>query len=119
MKVIAIISLLLAACAPATDLIQHGNTRIQFTQTQNQWGENITAVTQCAQLENGFCPKDAPTQFVVTSGKLPGLVSAGMQAGAVLGGSVIIADGLRGSKSTINQKNHNRTDVRASTVNPR
>jgi len=116
---LACLCLILAGCLPSTDLVRHGNQNLQFTQTYNQWADNIIAVTPCDVLDNGYCPKDAPTQIVVMPGKMPSLVGAGIQAGAVLGGSAIIAGGLKASKSTVTQKNSNRNDVRASTVNPK
>jgi hypothetical protein len=114
-----VIAVLVAGCAPSTDIIQHGNKKLQLTQTYNQWADNIVAVTECDKLYNGYCPDSAPTQIVVMSGKLPGVVGAGLTSAAMLGSAAIINDGLKGSKSKINQNNTNRNDVRASTVNPR
>ena len=111
--------LMLAGCMPTTDMIQHGNKRIQVTDMRNQWHDNVIAVTECAELDNGYCPKSAPTQFVVMSGKFPGIVGAGLTSAAMVGSSFVIRDGLKGSKSSVTQKNSNRNDVRASTVNPK
>jgi hypothetical protein len=111
--------MLLSACSPNTEIVQHGNIKIQMTQTQNQWADNMVAVTTCEQFENGFCPKDAPTQIVIMSGKMPGIVGAGLTSAAMVGSSFVIRDGLKGSKSNVTQKNSNRNDVRASTVNPK
>lgn len=112
-------TLFLVACAPSTDLVQHGNKYLQVTQTHNQWADNIVAVTPCDKLYNGFCPESAETNVVVMSGKLPGIVGAGLTSAAMLGSAAMVRDGLRGSKSNVIQKNSNRNDVRASTVNPK
>lgn len=108
-----------AGCLPSTDIVRHGNINLQITDLHRQWDDNVIAVTPCEQLYNGYCPKDAETQFVVMSGKLPGIVGAGLTSAAMLGSAAIINDGLKGSKSNVTQKNTNRNDVRASTVNPK
>jgi hypothetical protein len=114
-----VIAVLVAGCAVQTETYQFGNDHIQLMQTQNLWNDNAVVYTDCPKLYNGFCPEGSPKQVVIMPGKLPGIVSSGVQAGAVLGGSAIIADGLRDSKTKVNMKNTNRNDVRASTVNPR
>jgi hypothetical protein len=98
-------------------MVQHGNLKVQFTQTQNQWAENVVLVTTCEKLQNGFCPPDAPTQVLVVSGKLPGVVSGVGQSMTTLGAAALVRDGLVKSKSTVKQSN--QTDIRASTVNPK
>jgi hypothetical protein len=108
---------LLTGCATSSDMVQHGNLKVQFTQTQNQWAENVVLVTTCEKLQNGFCPPDAPTQVLVVSGKLPGVVSGATRDVANLGSSLVIRDGLIKSKSSVKQSN--QTDIRASTVNPK
>jgi hypothetical protein len=108
---------LLTGCATSSDMVQHGNLKVQFTQTQNQWAENVVLVTTCEKLQNGFCPPDAPTQVLVVSGKLPGVVSGVGQSMATLGAAALVRDGLVKSKSTVKQSN--QTDIRASTVNPK
>jgi hypothetical protein len=112
-------TLFLSACAPSTDLVQHGNEWVQVSQPYNLWGSNAVTVTRCGKLYNGFCPEGSPTETVIIAGPMPGLLGAGLTSAAVLGGSAIIADGLKGSKSSVTQKNSNRNDVRASTVNPK
>lgn len=109
--------LVLSACTAQTQLLQHGNSWVQVSQTTNQWDSNAVVVTVCDTLQNGFCPESAPSQIVVMNGPMPGIAGAGVSSAAMLGSAFVIADGLKGSKSTIKQSN--RTDVRASTVNPR
>jgi hypothetical protein len=116
---IVLLSLVLVGCAAQTETYQFGNDYLQLFQTQNLWNDNAVVYTDCPKLYNGYCPEGSPKQVVIMPGKLPGLVAGGMQAGAVLGGSAIIADGLRDSKTKVNMKNTNRNDVRASTVNPK
>ena len=111
----------LAGCTPMTQLIQDGNGWVQVSQTENQWSSNAVKVTHCDVLANGFCPDGSPSYIVVMNGPLPGVVGAGISAVGMLGGAAIIADGLKGSasKTTVKQRNVNRNDVRASTVNPK
>lgn len=110
---------MLGGCANSMDLIQHGNEWVQVSQPYNLWGSNAVTVTRCDKLYNGFCPAGSPAETVVVAGPMPGLLGAGLTSAAILGGSAIIADGLKGSKSSVTQKNSNRNDVRASTVNPK
>ena len=107
--------LLLAACAPHSEMIQHGNQKVLFTQTQNIWADNAILVTPCkVALANGQCDPDGPTQITTATGKGAGVL--GNTAGGVAS-SLILRDGLIKSKSSISQKN--QTDIRASTVNPK
>ena len=36
---------LVAGCAPHSEMIQHGNEKILFTQTQNIWADNVLLTT--------------------------------------------------------------------------
>ena len=113
--VIAALMLLVSACAPASEMVQHGNQKILFTQTQNQWADNVILVTPCkAVLVNGQCDPDGPTQMSTASGKLPGVVSG---TGGAVTSALIIRDGIIKGKSNVTQRN--QTDIRASTVNPK
>ena len=106
---------LVAGCAPHSEMIQHGNEKILFTQTQNIWADNVLLTTPCkTALRNGACDPDGPTQMTTATGKGAGVVG-GVSGGVV--SALIIRDGLTKSKSNISQKN--QTDIRASTVNPK
>lgn len=106
---------ILAACAPHSEMIQHGNEKILFTQTQNVWADNVLLTTPCKPLlRNGACDPDGPTQMTTATGKGAGVLG-GVGGGVV--SALIIRDGLTKSKSNISQKN--QTDIRASTVNPK
>lgn len=108
----------LSGCSTHSEMVQHGSKKVLFTQTQNQWGENVILVTDCGTvLVNGTCDPDKPTQMLVVSGKLPGVVSGVVQSASTLGSAAIVRDGLVKSKSSVSQKN--QTDIRASTVNPK
>jgi hypothetical protein len=107
----------ITGCATQTDLIQHGNLKVQFTQTQNQWAENVVIVSKCDKLEKGYCPADSPTEILVVGGKLPGVVSGVASNATTLGSAALIRDGLIKGKASVKQSN--QTDIRASTVNPK
>ena len=114
---IIVCALLIAGCAPSSEMIQHGTKKILFTQTQNQWGENVVLVSECAkELKYGACdPEDV--QVLVVGGKLPGVVSGVAANATTLGSAALIRDGLVKSKASVKQSN--KTDIRASTVNPK
>ena len=102
-----------AACAPASEMVQHGNQKILFTQTQNQWADNVILVTPCkAALVNGQCDPDGPTQVSTASGKLPGVVGG---AGGTVAGALILRDGLVKGKPRVNNSNSNTTNEHFST----
>ena len=112
---VAVACVLVAGCAPHSEMIQHGNEKILFTQTQNIWADNVLLTTPCkTALRNGACDPDGPTQMTTATGKGAGVVG-GVGGGVV--SALIIRDGLTKSKSNISQKN--QTDIRASTVNPK
>ena len=98
MAYVLLFALLIAGCAPSSEMIQHGTKKILFTQTQNQWGENVVLVSECAkELKYGACdPEDV--QVLVVGGKLPGVVSGVAANATTLGSAALIRDGLIKSK---------------------
>ena len=109
-------TLLLGGCAVSSERVQHGSTSFLITQTQNQWADNMVLISECeAELVNGVCKPKGETKVIVSSGKLPGVVSGVSQNVTTLGSAAIIRDGLVKGKTNITQRN----DVRASTVNPK
>jgi hypothetical protein len=107
--------IMLTGCTPHHEMIQHGNQKILFSQTQNVWTDNVLLVTPCKEkLANGQCDPDGPTQVTTATGKGAGIVG-GVGGGVV--SALIIRDGL--IKSKANVKQNNQTDIRASTVNPK
>jgi hypothetical protein len=120
MKMLSLASLclLLAACATSIETVQHGTVKYLFTQTQNQWAENVILVSPCeSELVGGSCKPTGETKVLVVSGKLPAVVGGVGQSMTTLGAAAIVRDGLVKSKSSVKQSN--TTDVRASTVNPK
>lgn len=110
------VAFLFAGCTVSSEMVQHGASKYLLTQTQNQWADNMVLVSECeTELVNGQCKPKGETKVVITSGKLPGVVSSAAHDAVVLGSSFAIRDGLVKSKAT----QHNQTDVRASTVNPK
>lgn len=108
----------LSACAQSSETVQHGTVKYLFTQTQNQWADNVILVSLCEkELVNGSCQPTGDTKVIVTSGKMPGVVSGASQSMTTLGAAALVRDGLVKSKANVSQKN--QTDVRASTVNPK
>ena len=103
MYVFAALMLLVSACAPSSEMIQHGNQKVLLTQTRNGWDDNAVLVTPCKNtLHNGTCDPEGDTRIVIMSGKLPTLVGAGIQGVAMVGSAALVADGLKKSKSTTN-----------------
>ena len=117
MRYLVLSAVLLSGCSPMTQMVQHGNDWIQISQSANLWDSNAVVVTKCKELDNGFCPEGSPTEVVVMNGPMPGIAGAGVQGVAMLGSAAIIADGLKGGRTKVTQKN--KTDIRASTVNPK
>lgn len=106
--------IMLTGCAPHHEMIQHGNQKILFSQTQNVWTDNVLLVTPCKEkLANGQCDPDGPTQVTTATGKGAGVVG-GMGSGVV--SSLIIRDGLVKGKPKVN--NSNNTNEFFSTKNP-
>ena len=94
---------LTAGCAASSEMLQHGNQKFLFTQTQNQWADNVLLITPCKEkLANGSCDPDGPTQMSTASGKLPGVVG-GVGGGVV--SAVIIRDGLVKGKPKVSNSN--------------
>ena len=119
MAYVLLFALLIAGCAPSSEMIQHGTKKILFTQTQNQWGENVVLVSECAkELKYGACDPEN-VHVMIVGGKLPGVVSGVASNATTLGSAALIRDGLVKSKGTTNVNQHNQTDIRASTVNPK
>lgn len=99
-SILLIVPLLtLSACLPSTDMIQHGNERIQFTQTYNWFGQNIVERTKCAngQLVNGYCPPDPHPTSAAALNPAPGVevVKAVLGSAAIVGGAWLLSSGIR------------------------
>ncbi len=117
---VVLFALLIAGCAPSSEMVAHGTKKFLFTQTQNQWGENVVLVSECAKdLKYGACDPEGEIKMLVVGGKLPGVVSGVASDAAVIGSAFVIRDGLIKGKSTTNVRQKNQTDIRASTVNPK
>lgn len=88
-----VLLLLLAACAPSTDLIQHGNEWVQVTQTYRLFGHNVVERTKCDTLYNGFCPADAQpsSSHAVVEAPGPGIIKTGMLVGGFITGMAMLA----------------------------
>jgi len=95
--------LLLAACAPHTQLIQDGREFIEVTQTRNAFDSNVVSVGRCPNPTNNKCPEGTLKQMYVMTGPGWALVGAGIQTAGIVGGAALIGDGLKKSKSTTTQ----------------
>ena len=94
---------LVAGCAPHSEMIQHGNEKILFTQTQNIWADNVLLTTPCkTALRNGACDPDGPTQMTTATGKGAGVVGG---VGGGVASALIIRDGLVKGKPKVNNSN--------------
>ena len=112
------VGLVLGGCTVSSETVQHGTTKYLLTQTQNQWADNAVLVSECeAELVNGACKPKGETKIIITSGKLPGVVSGASQSMTTLGSAALVRDGLIRSQASVTQRN--QIDVRASTVNPK
>ncbi len=106
----------LVGCTTSSETVQHGTVKYLFTQTQNQWAENVVLVSPCEQdLVNGQCKPAGETKVLVISGKLPGVVGGAVHDAALVGSSFVIRDGLIKSKSNVSQSNAG-TSIRSSTT---
>lgn len=87
--------LTLSACAPSTDMIQHGNEMIQLTQTYKFFGSNVVERTKCVngELVNGFCPPDRhpSSAGAITQGPGTEVAKMAILGGAILGGAAILS----------------------------
>jgi hypothetical protein len=96
MKTIAAVLLvvLVAACAPQTIMVQHGNEFIQVTQTYGLFGTNVVERTKCAQgaLVNGFCPAEKSADYSHMYAEGPGkdLAKSVILGGAIVGGMMAL-----------------------------
>jgi hypothetical protein len=91
---IIVVYALLAACAPSTQMVQHGNEWVQVTQTYGLFGSNVVERSKCAQgeLVNGFCPAERKPDYSHMYAKGPGaeIASSLIIGGAVVGGAALI-----------------------------
>jgi hypothetical protein len=82
------------ACAPSTQMVQHGNEWVQVTQTYGLFGSNVVERSKCAQgeLVNGFCPAERKADYSHTYAKGPGaeIASSLIIGGAIVGGAALI-----------------------------
>jgi hypothetical protein len=92
--IVTVLIATVAACAPSTQMVQHGNEWVQVTQTYGLFGSNVVERSKCAQgeLVNGFCPAERKADYSHTYAKGPGaeIVSATILGGAILGGAALI-----------------------------
>ncbi len=92
--------MLMAGCAPTTQLISDGHYNIQLTQSKNFWGQNVTHVTRCAKsdMKDGFCaPQDTRQyeQTEIAAAPGPEIVKAAVIGASILGGTALLMHGYR------------------------
>ncbi len=113
-----IMALLVSGCATSSETVQHGTVKYLFTQTQNQWADNVILVSPCEpELVGGSCKPTGETKVLVVSGKLPGVVGGAVHDAAMVGSSFVIRDGLKKSKSNVSNSNTTNESISTKNVN--
>ena len=106
MKTIAVglLAVMVAACSPMTNMIQHGNEWIQVTQTYGLFGVNVVERTKCAQgsLVNGFCPAEKNADYSHTYAEGPGkeIAKSVILGGAIVGGVALLPRSVNDNRMT-------------------